>query len=77
MSVEFDQENFRRAVLDIVETDHLFHLLKDVIDARRAAGVPDEALIAVLSRLRLDLQDEGREEDEEFVANGLDEITGW
>ncbi|MEV0675500.1 hypothetical protein AB0I60_03150 [Actinosynnema sp. NPDC050436] len=77
MSVDLNKGKFRREILRIVEGDHLFAQMKAVIDARRAEGVSDETLIAVLTELMMDMREQEREEDEEFVANGLDEIADW
>ncbi|MFS8102930.1 hypothetical protein LFM09_37960 [Lentzea alba] len=78
---DFDPAELRRQVLAVLDgepgNEPGYFAIKAILVAHREAVVPDEALIEVLTKLMLDLRAQGREDDDDLIADVLDFLTGW
>lgn len=68
---------FRRALLEVIESGEDLHRVRKVLDQQLDIGVSREELIEKLTEIMLELRAEGRETEEDHVADTIDILTGW
>lgn len=67
----------QRKVLAIIEGSRDFAKIRTLLDGWQAEGVPAERLVDELTDLMFDLRAQNRADDEDAVADVLDELADW